>query len=363
MHTTMAQFEKGLFAKKSGRTETEKQATEGSFTGTSSSTSFNLMRLPAEIRVQIYKEVILSAENVDVAGPFYSARNDDGNIPFIGFQYDRHHSRSEDSLYTSMSTLVNCTADILSLRLTNHRIKLELDYKIVQHTVAKMNKMIRAIRQPLGYSPIIQSSTQNSFWDIQPLLAIDPQPKTYKDVQSVQMTTYVSDIHQPNDLETDEQDLLNVLGPHVRSLTLNMALPEHVSALSEQQVRGITVEAVEMLTFHMFRAICKRSMCRKDLLQQHLTDTPFPAVGVVEVEINFPPGHFSLELGLLNFIFAPRDLAELQMRPVISEEGELRGVVFGLAGLGKVAGRRRTRSERVLGLVKTFLGKMIKWTT
>lgn len=284
----MTPLKKGLLAKKCGRTKTEKQATENSATGASSSTSFNLMRLPAEIRVKIYKEVILSPENIVVAGPFYSARHDNGNIHLIDFQYDRLHPTSEDVLYTSMCALVNRTADILSLRLTNHRVKLELDHEIVQHAVAKINNMISAFRQPFGYSPLIQSSLRNPFWDTQPLLAIGPQPKTYRDIQSVQMTTYVSDIHQPNDVENDEQDLLNVLGPHVRSLTLNMALPEHVSALSEQRVRGITIEAVEAIMFRMIRAMCMRSICRKEVLKQHLSDAPFPAVGVVEVEINFP---------------------------------------------------------------------------
>ncbi|UPX19669.1 uncharacterized protein EKO05_0009924 [Ascochyta rabiei] len=339
----------------------------------SSDTTTNFLRLPAEIRAKIYGEVICSAETNDdfgLADSFWNGSESTENGDCLD---NVARTPNDQAMLAHNSTIAagnvldtdetvhddfggfKSFADILNLRLVCRQVTRELDYEIVQHTTSRVESTIGTVKKPLGYSSALQNIPSDPFWDEQPLLILDSEPKTYKDIQNLCITTYASDIHQSGSLGNDEQVFLESLAPHVRSLTLNMAVPEHVSAVSEQHACRVVGHAVEILTLHMFNA-----MCNTALQENRSKGDPLPLGGVVKVQICFPAGCSYARLGLRDYFVKVGGLMGLEMKMVKDEKCKIVGVVFALVGVDRLAKSRASKSKRVLGRVKSVWKKVTR---
>ncbi|XPS80696.1 hypothetical protein M3J09_012645 [Ascochyta lentis] len=325
-----------------------------------SDTTTGFLRLPAEIRLKIYGEVIRSAKIDDDVDSFWNSsqftwNSDNSHVgPPIGQAVLQHNSLTAvgdvmpvDDAGTNQSEVDNSFTAVLNLRSVCRQITRELDHEIIQHTIARINRTICTMHKPLGYSYALQSHPSHPFWDDHPLLILDPKPTTYKAIQNLQLTTFASDIHYTGNLGNDEKSLLESLAPHTRSLTLNMAVPEHVSAVSEQHVRSVVGEGVATLILHLFSA-----MCNKAMEAQHRKGNPLPPGGVVEVRIVFLVGHAYKRLDLWEYFVKAGGTMGVEMELCRDGKGDIVGIVFAFVGVRKLARKGKSKRKRVLGRVK-----------
>lgn len=267
-------------------------------------TSFDFMGLPPELRIKIYKEVL---QSVDIC------------------MKKRYGSQGRSLRFvTSEQSPLELT---MNLRLTNLFVQHELDYEIVRLTIAKVKQLIKTVHHPLGYSSTTQPNIpHHAFWVTQPLLTISPKAKTYKDIQNLQLTTYLSELHDVGHFLGKEVAFLVALAPHVRCLTLNIKLPEHLADIKECKVHRIMNRGVGTLIFHFFEAV--RAKSELDRAERG------PAEGVVKVQINFPAGYSRAGGDLWGYLAGGKEevFAGLRVRASLDEEGVIRGVILSTRG-------------------------------
>jgi hypothetical protein len=75
--------------------------------------------------------------------------------------------------------------DCLSLRLVSHQTKCKTDYEMAQYTINQVGETVRNLDRSLRYSFATNSIPRDPFRDCNPTLVVEPEPKTYKDIQNI----------------------------------------------------------------------------------------------------------------------------------------------------------------------------------
>jgi hypothetical protein len=158
-----------------------------------------------------------------------------------------------------------------------------------------VGETFRNLDRSLRYSFATNSIPRNPFRDCNPTLVVEPEPKTYKDIQNIHITTYISDVDSPGNAYVNELDFLNATGPQVRILTLNMAMPKYIIVLPEQQKQSVMAESAGSLMMQTHRAMKNRSVNRS------YERRPVPATGVVSIRINFSTNYAHEVLKMSNW--------------------------------------------------------------
>lgn len=307
---------------------------------TSDRSPTNFMCLSAEIRVQVYKEVIRSTEPdfiaiADSAGLISSST---GPNPSVTTVMKKHGLIIGYAVANSLETIFN-------LRLTCRLIKHELDYEIIQFSMRQVDEAISAAHHPAIHSIRAHYISRQHFKDTQPMLIVSPWPKTYHQIQNLQITTYAPKFHPSGDQADEELFFLNALPIYVRSVIFNTRLPK---TLSTAITRDSTGEAIQTLIGRLFTAMRSKSWA-----YAHRKGKPLPETGVVEVQINLPVEMNGLQLRLWKHYERVGETAGLHVKQVKDHEGKVTGVVFGLA--------RVTERKGVMGWTKDGLDRVGRW--
>lgn len=301
------------------------------------------MGLPAEIRVQIYKAIIYSLQ------PFITSTTKERpaytqlfgisyNLPVAATAYGYDKFNRDDAAVALTIT------DVYNLRRVSHQIKHELDHEIQVDATAQVLKAIQTLTHPLGYCSSIQTDiAQHPFWITHPVLIPTIAPNSYKNIQNLHLTTYVSELHLAGNLDDEELNFLRTLPPFVRSLTLNMAIPEHICLLPEKRVAAVVGEGVSTLILHIWKAMCDTAPMNQ-------------RVGIVQIAMNLPLGMEFTDMHYWRYLVRVGKLRGLKIRLVQDRKGTVEGVVFRLAKVSE-----NKKKSRVWCRVKDVWGKAKKW--
>lgn len=301
------------------------------------------MGLPAEIRVQVYKALIYSLQpyiaSTAKERPAYAQLfgvSCNASVATTAYGYDQ--SNDHDAAVAPTIT------DMYNLRRVSRQIKHEFDHEIKVAATAQVLKAIQTLTHPLGYCSSIQTNiAQHPFWTTHPVLIPTIAPNSYRNIQALHLTTYVSELHLAGNLDDEELHFLRTLPLFVRSLTLNMAIPEHICLLPEKRVAAVVGEGVSTLILHIWKAMCDTAPMNQ-------------RAGVVQIAMNLPLGMEFTDMHYWRYLVRVGKLRGLKIKLVQDRKGTVESVVFRLA---KVGGK--TKKRHAWYQVKGMWGKAKKW--
>ncbi|KAJ4312874.1 hypothetical protein N0V94_007214 [Neodidymelliopsis sp. IMI 364377] len=340
-----------LFSKKSATKNAALVAKETSTVRTTD-VVVGLLGLPAEIRVLVYRQLILEVSIEHSAGlePF----DEDSERPSLSSsaESDWIETPIYHTAFTGQTTKTSSKRKILNLRLAHRLIKQELDHEIIASTTSQIRYFANTLTYPLGYSSSLQDTPLDPFWTTRPLLTFTVPPKSFTQIQHLHLTTYVSDAHITGPLGNRELNFLNTLPPFVRYLTLTITVPDHVSAASFSTARSVAHEGTVALVLHVFRAMCQRAILK--VSEEYNIAS---AGGVVEVQFVFPPEYDSVDGHTWEYCDRAGMMCGVGLQVVHMAKGRVVGIVF-----GPFSGEeRRNRLVKVRDAVKGVWAKVKRW--